>query len=125
MTRESYRTEYHNSRAGLAHALRRHSLSNRAARLLIGLLGECDENGVFHKHLSYAADWSEQSDDTIRSGLKELLRSGLVCKHPVFPRAYCLDPSLWFSGSKRQLARHIRMFERQKHGLPPEESPLH
>ncbi len=125
MTRESYKSEFHSSRVGLVHALRRHSLSNRALRLLTALLGEADDDGIFHKHLSYATDWSTQSDDTARHALKELIQKGLVCKHPTFPRAYAIDPELWFSGSKRQLSRHVRLFERQRHNLPAEPEPLH
>ena len=124
MTRE-YRTEHHDSRAGLAAMMRRKQLSNRALRLLIGMLGEADADGVFSRHLSYACDWTQQSDDTARHALRELVRCGLICRHPVLPRAFCLDPSLWYNGSTRQLSRHVRLFERQRHGLPPEPEALH
>ena len=122
---QSYRTQHHSARYGLAVALRKHGLSNRAARLLVAMLGEADDDGVFSRHISYAADWSEQSDDTIRSALRELIQKGIVCKHPQFPRGYCLDPSVWFNGSVRQLSRRIRRFERQKHNLPEEPEALH
>lgn len=122
---QSYRTEHHSARAGLAAAMRKHNLSSRAVKLIIGLLGECDDSGIFHKPLDYALDWSQQGADTGRAALKELLRSGLVCKHPLLPRAFLVDPACWFDGSKRQLARHIREYERGRHGLPREVSPLH
>ncbi len=122
---QSYRTQHHSARYGLAVALRKHGLSNRAARLLVAMLGEADDDGVFSRHISYAADWSEQSDDTLRHALKELIQKGLVCKHPQLPRGYLLDPETWFDGSTRQLSRHIRLFERQRHNLPPEQEPLH
>ena len=125
MRKEHYSTEYHNGRYGLACALRKYSLSNRALRLLTGMLGEIDADGCYSRHISYAADWSEQSDDTIRSALRELIQKGIVCKHPQFPRGYCLDPSVWFNGSVRQLSRRIRRFERQKHNLPEEPEALH
>ncbi len=125
MNRVEYKTQTHSSRMGMATMMRKHNLSNRALRLLVAMLAEADGDGCYSRHLSYAADWSEQSDDTIRHALKELMQKGLVCKHPTYPRGYLLDPETWFSGSKRQLSRHVRMFERSKHGLPPGQEPLH
>ena len=127
MKKESsaYRTETHNSRYGLAAMMRKHNLSSRAVKLIIGMLAEADADGVFSRPLAYATDWSQQSDDTARHALKELIQKGLVCKHPILPRAYLLDPETWFSGSTRQLSRHVRAFERGRHGLEREPSPLH
>ena len=125
MNRVEYKTQTHSSRMGLATALRRHSLSNRALRLLVAMLAEADGDGCYSRHLSYAEDWTGQGTDTTRAALRELLRSGLVMRHPILPRGYLIDPTCWFSGSTRQLSRRVRQFERARHGLPPEQEPLH
>ena len=107
-----YKTAHHCARAGMAWEMLKHSLSGRAMRYLVGMMAEMEPDGRWRRPPESPDTFTGQSKSVRLAARKELMEVGLLYRDPHDPLAWHLHPHLWFSGSERQLARHLAEYKR-------------